>query len=74
MSQGQDPLRSVKRKRGSVVVQDVNFSERVQQFSNEQLSDIICRCESAIADGSAEIEDYEAFVLAQQELARRTWA
>jgi hypothetical protein len=51
-----------------------SLSDRVQRFSNEQLSDIICRCEAVIADGSAEIEDYEAFVLAQQELARRTWS
>jgi hypothetical protein len=38
------------------------------------LSDIIAKCESAISAGSAEIEDYEAFVLCQKELARRTWA
>ncbi len=56
------------------MVQHVEFIERVQGFSNEQLSDIICRCETVIADGSAEIEDYEAFVVAQQELARRTWS
>jgi hypothetical protein len=56
------------------MLQHAQFSEHVQRFTNEQLSDIICRCETAIADGSAEIEDYEAFVLAQQELARRTWA
>jgi hypothetical protein len=43
-------------------------------MSNEELSEIIARCEGAIADGSAEIEDYEAFVLCQKELARRTWA
>jgi hypothetical protein len=48
--------------------------DQVRALSNEQLSDIIARCESAIADGSAEINDYEAFVLAQKELARRTWA
>ncbi len=49
-------------------------SDALRKLSNEQLSDIITHCESAIAAGSAEIDDYEAFVLAQKELARRTWA
>lgn len=49
-------------------------TETLRTMSNEQLSDIIARCEHAIASGSAEIGDYEAFVLAQKELARRTWA
>jgi hypothetical protein len=49
-------------------------SDTLRKLSNEQLSDIITNCESAIATGSAEISDYEAFVLAQKELARRTWA
>ncbi len=46
----------------------------VQSLSNEQLGEVIARCEDAISDGSAAVTDYEAFVLAQQELARRTWA
>lgn len=50
------------------------FVDRVQGLSNEELSDIINKCELSIADGSAEIDDYEAFVLCQQELARRTWS
>jgi hypothetical protein len=48
--------------------------DEVRRMSNEQLAATIERCEGAIADGSAEIEDYEAFVLCQKELARRTWA
>lgn len=56
------------------VVQPIHPTESIRTLSNEELSDIIARCESAIADGSAEIEDYEAFVLCQKELARRTWA
>jgi len=56
-----------------VQVQGAN-SQSLRALSNEELSDIIARCESAIADGSAEIEDFEAFVLCQKELARRTWA
>ena len=48
--------------------------QSLRGLSNEELSDIIAKCESAIADGSAEIEDFESFVLCQKELARRTWA
>jgi hypothetical protein len=48
--------------------------ERIEALSNEQLSEVIARCEDAISDGSAAVGDYEEFVLAQQELARRTWA
>ena len=48
--------------------------ESVRKMSNEQLAHTIERCEAAISDGSAEIEDYEAFVLCQKELARRTWS
>lgn len=56
------------------MVQSVVFGETVQRLSNAELSVTISECESAIADGSAEIEDYEAFVLCQQELVRRTWS
>jgi hypothetical protein len=52
----------------------MDVGDQVQRLSTEELSTIISKCESAIADGSAEIEDYEAFVLCQQELARRTWS
>lgn len=56
------------------MVQQAHFNHDIQHLSNEELSEIISSCEGAIADGSAEIEDYEAFVLCQKELARRTWA
>jgi hypothetical protein len=46
----------------------------VRYLSNEELGEIISKCEGAIGDGSAEIGDYEAFVVCQKELARRTWA
>ncbi len=46
----------------------------IKALDNDALSEIITKCEEAIADGSAEIEDYEAFVLCQKELARRTWS
>lgn len=60
--------------RATMLQSTTNQSDTLRRLSNEQLSDIITRCESAIAAGSAGIGDYEAFVLAQKELARRTWA
>lgn len=55
------------------MLQRAPLDNHIQHLSNEELSDIITKCENVIADGSAEIEDYEAFVLCQKELARRTW-
>lgn len=43
-------------------------------LSNEELSEIIAGCEQAISEGTAEVEDFETFVLCQKELARRTWS
>ncbi len=56
------------------MLQVYESSEKLQYLSNEELSSIIGNCEQAIADGSAAIDHYEAFVLCQKELARRTWA
>jgi hypothetical protein len=56
------------------MVQQVQLSDQIQQLSNSQLHEIIARCEEAIGDGAAGIEEYEAFVLCQQELSRRTWS
>ena len=47
--------------------------ESIPQLSNQELREVIATCEESISEGSARIEDYEAFVLAQQELARRLW-
>lgn len=49
-------------------------TEPLRSLSDEELNRIIVRCENAIAEGTAEIGDYEAFVLAQKELVRRTWS
>lgn len=46
----------------------------IRDLSNEDLDAILGRCEKAIAEGSAQIEDYETFVICQKELARRTWS
>ena len=48
--------------------------EPLRSLSDDELSRIIVRCENAIAEGTAEVGDYEAFVLAQKELVRRTWS
>lgn len=56
------------------MIQRTDVNEKAQFLSTEELSKIISSCENAIADGSAGIEDYEAFVVCQQELARRTWS
>lgn len=56
------------------MVQERKMSDTIRHLSNEQLGEIIAKCEWAIQEGSAAIDDYEAFVLCQKELARRTWA
>lgn len=55
------------------MVHEVQVVEKIEQMSNQELRDVITSCEDMIMNGSARIEDYEAFVLCQQELARRTW-
>lgn len=52
----------------------IEGDESLENLSNEQLSELMSKCQTSIADGSAQIEDYEAFVLCQKELARRTWS
>lgn len=56
------------------MVQELNMSENIRNLSNEELSEIIANCENAITNGTAAIDDYEAFVLCQKELAHRTWS
>jgi hypothetical protein len=56
------------------LAQQTDTGEWIQSMSNEQLSELMSKCQSLISQGSARIEDYEAFVLCQKELARRTWA
>lgn len=55
------------------MIQTIQTNDEIKCLTNEELSRIIGRCEEAISEGSAEISDYEAFVLCQKELARRTW-
>jgi hypothetical protein len=48
-------------------------TEPLRALSDEELGQIIERCEAAIASGDAAQAVFEDFVLAQRELARRTW-
>ena len=45
--------------------------ERAPYLSSRELRDIVGRCEQAITTGRAQIEDYEAFIICQQELTSR---
>lgn len=56
------------------MMQQVQSNARIRELTNEELDHIIGQCETAIAKGTADIEDYEAFVVCQKELARRTWS
>jgi hypothetical protein len=57
-----------------VLQEPFSRTEPLRSLSDEELGQIIDRCEDAIASGSAALAEYEAFVLAQRELARRTWS
>lgn len=56
----------------SAPVKGEALGERVPYLSSRELRDIIGRCERAITSGQAQIEDYEAFVICQQELSSRS--
>lgn len=55
------------------MVQEAEMSERIPRLSSQELKEVVFECERLITKGTAKLEDYEAFVLSQQELARRTW-
>jgi hypothetical protein len=46
-------------------------NENVRYLSTNELREVIARCESNIVEGFAAMDDYETFVLCQQELSRR---
>lgn len=56
------------------MMQSTDVGKQIQQLSTEELAQVISQCEHVIADESAVIEDYEKFIVCQQELARRTWS
>lgn len=48
------------------------LGDRAAYLSSRELRDIVGCCEQAITAGRAQIEEYEAFVICQQELTSRT--
>jgi hypothetical protein len=56
------------------MMQAMQLIDKLPSLSNQELRDIIAECENEITEGTAKIEDYEVFVLCQQELVRRTWS
>lgn len=48
-----------------------DLSERAPYLPSRELRDTLHRCEQVITAGRARIEDYEAFIICQQELASR---
>ena len=56
------------------MVQEIGSVDYIENLSNEQLSELMGKCQDMIDDGSATIDEFEAFVICQRELARRTWA
>ena len=47
------------------------LGDRAAYLSSRELRDIVSCCEQAITAGRAQIEEYEAFVICQQELTSR---
>ena len=47
------------------------LGERAAYLSSRELRDIVGRCEQSITAGQAQIEDFEAFIICQQELKSR---
>ena len=56
------------------MMQFTDVDLQIQKLSTEELGKLIFQCERAIALDEASIDDYEKFVVCQQELANRTWS
>lgn len=56
----------------SLPIRGEALGDRAPYLSSRELRDIVRRCERAITSGQAQIEDYEAFVICQQELSSRS--
>ena len=68
--QSRPPARSDASWVGATIKQG-GLGERAPYLSSRELRDIVGRCEQAITTGRAQIEDYEAFIICQQELTSR---
>lgn len=51
--------------------QRAHLGECAVYLSSRELREVVARCEKTITSGQAQIEDYEAFVICQQELSSR---
>jgi hypothetical protein len=49
-------------------------TDRLKVLSDEQLGEMIARCEDAISEGATDVDVFADYVRAQQELTRRTWS
>jgi hypothetical protein len=49
-------------------------TDRLKVLSDEQLGEVIARCEDAISEGVTDVDVFADYVRAQQELTRRTWS
>lgn len=58
--------------RSGETIKQGGLGERAAYLSSRELRDIVGRCEQAITAGRAQIEEYEAFVICQQELTSRS--
>ena len=56
---------------GGAAGERAELGERAPYLSSRELRDIVGRCERSITAGLAQIEDYEAFIICQQELTSR---
>lgn len=56
-----------------MILQLRKINEDARYLSAHELRKVISQCERKIAEGLAEMDDYETFVLCQQELTRRRW-
>ena len=65
------PARPQPRPDHSVPTERSGLGERVPYLSSRELRDIVGRCERSITTGRAQIEDFEAFIICQQELKSR---
>lgn len=70
-SQPRSPSRNDASWIGAAIKQG-GLGDRAPYLSSRELRDIVGRCEQAITAGRAQIEDYEAFIICQQELGSRT--
>lgn len=55
----------------SATIKQGGLGDRAPYLSSRDLRDIVGRCEGAITAGRAQIEEYEAFIICQQELTSR---